>query len=222
MYISSANIKNKTDINHIFIGDITGAAMAPRKRIFKEDILEASIRVIKKQGAASLTVRNIAAELECSTQPIYSEFKNLNCLKDELYKYAAEKYLRFCFSNYKEYAIAFLTFAKKEKELFKFLYLRRRGSEEKLPDDVNYAVTVELLSRNLEMEPERAEQMHHWMQYYCYTMGVMIATDYRDLSPMEMHRELTELYSIMLRHYKEVKSEDELQYWLNKSRNLII
>lgn len=196
--------------------------MPPKKRIFKEDILEASIRVIRKQSASALTVRNIASELQCSTQPIYSEFENLDCLKKELYKYASEKYLRFRFTNYKELAIAFLTFAKKEKELFKFLYLRRRDSGEKLPDDINYTITVELLSKNLEMDPQRAKDMHHWMQYYCYTMGVMMATDYRDLSSEEISHELTELYSIMLRHYKEVKSEEELQYWLNKSRNLII
>ncbi len=196
--------------------------MPPKKRIFKEDILEASIDVIRKQSASALTVRNIAAELQSSTQPIYSEFENLDCLKKELYKYASEKYLRFSFTNYKELAIAFLSFAKKEKELFKFLYLRRRDSGEKLPDDINYTVTVELLSKNLDMDPQRAKDMHHWMQYYCYTMGVMIATDYRDLTAEEMNRELTELYSIMLRHYKEVKSEEELQYWLNKSRNLII
>lgn len=196
--------------------------MPPKKRIFKEDILGASIDVIRKQSASALTVRNIAAELQSSTQPIYSEFENLDCLKKELYKYASEKYLRFSFTNYKELAIAFLSFAKKEKELFKFLYLRRRDSGEKLPDDINYTVTVELLSKNLNMDPQRAKDMHHWMQYYCYTMGVMIATDYRDLTAEEMNRELTELYSIMLRHYKEVKSEEELQYWLNKSRNLII
>lgn len=196
--------------------------MPPKKRIFKEDILEASIDVIRKQSASALTVRNIASELQSSTQPIYSEFENLDCLKKELYKYASEKYLRFSFTNYKELAIAFLSFAKKEKELFKFLYLRRRDSGEKLPDDINYTVTVELLSKNLDMDPQRAKDMHHWMQYYCYTMGVMIATDYRDLTAEEMNRELTELYSIMLRHYKEVKSEEELQYWLNKSRNLII
>ena len=196
--------------------------MPPKKRIFEEDILEASIDVIRKQSASALTVRNIAAELQSSTQPIYSEFENLDCLKKELYKYASEKYLRFSFTNYKELAIAFLSFAKKEKELFKFLYLRRRDSGEKLPDDINYTVTVELLSKNLNMDPQRAKDMHHWMQYYCYTMGVMIATDYRDLTAEEMNRELTELYSIMLRHYKEVKSEEELQYWLNKSRNLII
>ena len=196
--------------------------MPPKKRIFKEDILEASIDVVRKQSASALTVRNIAAELQSSTQPIYSEFENLDCLKKELYKYASEKYLRFSFTNYKELAIAFLSFAKKEKELFKFLYLRRRDSGEKLPDDINYTVTVELLSKNLNMDPQRAKDMHHWMQYYCYTMGVLIATDYRDLTAEEMNRELTELYSIMLRHYKEVKSEEELQYWLNKSRNLII
>ena len=57
--------------------------MPPKKRIFKEDILEASISVIRKQSASALTVRNIAVELQSSTQPIYSEFQNLDCLKKE-------------------------------------------------------------------------------------------------------------------------------------------
>lgn len=58
--------------------------MSARKRIFKEDILSAGIRVIQKHGAEALTVRNIAGELGCSTQPIYSEFRNLDALKAAL------------------------------------------------------------------------------------------------------------------------------------------
>ena len=80
----------------------------------------------------------------------------------------------------------------------------------------------QLLSKNLEMTETQAKDMHRWMQYYCYTQGVMLATDYRDLSLEEMGKELTELFSIMLRHYKAVKSEEELQFWLEKARNLII
>lgn len=196
--------------------------MSARKRIFKEDILSAGIRVIQKHGAEALTVRNIARELGCSTQPIYSEFRNLDALKAALLPYAEEKYLRFSFTNYKELALAFLEFAQTQKELFKFLYLRKRKNGEKIIEDVNYDATVKLLSKNLEMTEKQAKDMHRWMQYYCYTQGVMLATDYRDLSIEEMGKELTELFSIMLRHYKAVKSEEELQFWLEKARNLII
>ena len=196
--------------------------MPAKKRIFKGDILDAGIRVIQKRGAEALTVRNIAGELGCSTQPIYSEFQNSEALKEALLPYAKEKYLRFSYTNYKAFALAFLEFAKTQKELFKFLYLRRRADGENLPEDVNYASTIALLSKNLEMTEAQAKEMHRWMQYYCYTQGVMLATDYRDLSLQETDKELTELFCIMLRHYKAVKSEEELAFWLEKARHLIL
>lgn len=44
------------------------------KKITRQKILEASIDVIKKYGYEKFSVRNIAKQLGCSTQPIYSEF----------------------------------------------------------------------------------------------------------------------------------------------------
>lgn len=196
--------------------------MPPVKRILKEDILRAAANVIHTHGETALSVRNIAKELGCSTQPIYSEFQNIDGLRAELIKYIRQRYLRFSFSNYKDFGQKFLAFASEEKELFRFLYLRRRDSGEKLLDDANYERTVELLAHNLEMPLERAREMHRQMQYRCYGLGVMIATSYRSMTEEEIGRELTDFYSIILRHYKAVSSEEELQYWLNRSRNLIL
>lgn len=195
--------------------------MAPRKKIFREDIFEACAAVLRQGGEAALTVRRIAEAMGCSTQPIYSEFGSLEGLREAFLEWAEERYLRFTSGNYKAFAMAFLRFAQTEKELFKFLYLRRRNPEENLLDDVNYDITVELLSYNLEMTPQEAREMHQRMQYYCYALGVMIATDYREISQEELERELTEFYRIMLGHYKKVKGEAELQYWLDRSRNLM-
>lgn len=89
-----------------------------------------------------------------------------------------------------------MEFAQTQKELFKFLYLRKRKNGEKIIDDVNYDATIALLSKNLEMTETQAKDMHRWMQYYCYTQGVMLATDYRDLSLQEMGKELTELSAL--------------------------
>ena len=53
--------------------------MPARKKIHKEDILEAAVRVVREQGASALSVRNIAKELHVSTQPLYS-IQNLKIL----------------------------------------------------------------------------------------------------------------------------------------------
>lgn len=78
--------------------------MPPRKRILREDVLDAAIRVIRRGGAPALSVRHIAGELACSTQPIYSQFGSLEGLLEALPAYAGEKYLRFCSRSYKGFA----------------------------------------------------------------------------------------------------------------------
>ena len=175
--------------------------MPARKKIYKEDILEAAVRVVREQGVSALSVRNIAKELHVSTQPLYSEFENFDSLKEELLLFAREKYIQIHPHRYKDFGLALLHFAKDEKELFKFL-------------------TIKLLSENLEMDTHSAKELHKKMQYYTYSMAVMIATGYRNISEEEMDRELTDIFKIMLRHYKKIDNEEECDYWLERARNL--
>ena len=195
--------------------------MPRTKRIEKQAILRAAVDVIREKGEQALTVRNIAAMLGCSTQPLYYEFESVEQLRAELLPYVREHYLQFRCSNYKEFGRHFLNFARQEKDLFRFVYLRRREPGETL-DDINYDETIRLLSQNLEMEPDTARRMHHQMQMRCYGLGVMLAIDYCEMSEEDIERELTEFYCIILRHYKGISDDAQLQYWLGRSRNLIL
>ena len=56
----------------------------PRARISKQDILKAAARVIHQRGEHALSVRSIAAELGCSTQPLYSQFGSQEQLQQAL------------------------------------------------------------------------------------------------------------------------------------------
>lgn len=196
--------------------------MPRTKQIEKQDILRAAAEVIRQKGESALTVRSIAGVLGCSTQPLYYEFANIEQLRAELLPYVRQQYLQFRCSNYKEFGRHFLNFARQEKELFRFVYLRRRAPGETLLDDINYDETIRLLSQNLEMEPETARRMHHQMQLRCYGLGVMLATDYLELTEAQIETELTEFYSLILRHYKGITDDARLQYWLGRSRNLIL
>lgn len=196
--------------------------MPRTKQIEKQDILRASAEVIRQKGESALTVRSIAGVLGCSTQPLYYEFANIEQLRAELLPYVRQQYLQFRCSNYKEFGRHFLNFARQEKELFRFVYLRRRAPGETLLDDINYDETIRLLSQNLEMEPETARRMHHQMQLRCYGLGVMLATDYLELTEAQIETELTEFYCLILRHYKGITDDAQLQYWLGRSRNLIL
>lgn len=193
--------------------------MAAKKRIGREEILAAATAVIRQNGASSLTMRRIAEQLGCSTQPLYSEFGSQEQLIEALTAYVRQRFPSAVCSSYRDFGRAFLRFAGEEKELFRFLYLRRRKPEETAVEDINLERTLELLMRSLEMDRKQAEQMHRQMQYYCYGLGTMIATGYRTMTQTEIDRELTDFFSLLLRHYKQAEEEASLTYWLERSRN---
>lgn len=60
--------------------------MARRKEIDKNKILDGAYRLAVKDGIESLTARNIAKEVHCSTQPIYLEFENMTDLRNQVIK----------------------------------------------------------------------------------------------------------------------------------------
>ena len=58
--------------------------MARKCAYTKEMILEAAIKLFKKEGSDAITAKNIAKELGCSVAPIYSVYMSLDDLKRDL------------------------------------------------------------------------------------------------------------------------------------------
>lgn len=195
--------------------------MPPQKRIFQQDILAAAAALVAQQGPQALSVRSLARAMGCSTQPIYSAFANMDALHTALIDYVRERYLRGQASSYKQMALSFLNFARSQKNLFRLIYLRQRPAGETRLEDPNADETIRRLQASLELSGESAAELHRRMEYYCYSMAVMMATGYLEFSEQQVEQELTEYYRIVLSYYKQVKSEEELQHWLQRSRNLL-
>ena len=49
-------------------------------KITREAILKGAAEVVRKEGEQGLNARRIAKELRCSTQPVYSQFRNMEDL----------------------------------------------------------------------------------------------------------------------------------------------
>ena len=55
--------------------------MPPKARITKEMILDTVLDLTRKQGFESVNARSIAAQLRCSTQPIFTCYANMEEMK---------------------------------------------------------------------------------------------------------------------------------------------
>lgn len=105
--------------------------MARKKTIMREHILDGAVRILKRDGIRSITARNVANELNCSTQPIYNEFNNMDGLKEEILKQSTGILIDKVFSkedsDHSLQAVCerYIAFAKDESHLFYSLYVNQ-------------------------------------------------------------------------------------------------
>ena len=52
--------------------------MPPKTKVSKEEILSTAVNLVRNDGENALNARNIARSLGCSTQPIFSNFINMD------------------------------------------------------------------------------------------------------------------------------------------------
>ena len=111
--------------------------MPPKVKITEAKIVNAAIEIVRKKGSDSLNAREIAAHLGCSTQPIFSNFNTMEdlrhkviCAADRIYqKYIKSEIDSKKHPEYKATGMAYIRFAKEEKELFKLLFMRDRSNK---------------------------------------------------------------------------------------------
>lgn len=111
--------------------------MPPKFKFTKEQIITAALNVTRKNGITGLTARELAAELGSSAKPIFGLFQNMEEVQNEVIAAANTLYQSYIqkgmadskYSPYKSSGIAYIQFAKEEKELFKLLFMRDRTGE---------------------------------------------------------------------------------------------
>lgn len=103
--------------------------MSATPKIKKEDLIKGSIKIIRDKGIEELSARNLAKVCNCSTQPIFRIFENMEDLKNTVYDDIYEIQSKYI-SNGENHQVPFIgmglsyiEFAGKEKNLFKFLFM---------------------------------------------------------------------------------------------------
>lgn len=108
--------------------------MPSSPKIKKEDMLQAALELIARDGYAALNIKAVARELGCSTAPISWQFGGMDGLREELIPFA-EQYVEDKY--YSRNDNEFITFEQRGKgtidlalenpNLFRFLYMGERS-----------------------------------------------------------------------------------------------
>jgi len=153
----------------------------PPKTIFsREDVTNAALELVKKNGFRDFTARRVAEELKSSTAPVYSCFSSMEELKKEvlarvekmMFEYAMEKYTSSIFLNM---GTGLALFAGEHSELFRVLLLEGRESAVMFENFIS-ALEQELDRDELVSqlpEPDRKEVMRR-MAIFTYGYATLI------------------------------------------------
>ena len=187
--------------------------MPPRVKVTKEDVINASLDIVRKDGAEAINARNIASFLSCSTQPIFSNFESMDELRlavitkaNELFSEYMEREIKLGeFPAYKASGMAYIRFAKEEKELFKLLYMRDRSGEN-LDADKSLNDRMEAtVHQNTGLDSERSKLFHLEMWAIVHGIATMSASGFLDLDRDLISKMLTDAYQGLKKQYEVPK-----------------
>lgn len=187
--------------------------MPPKFKFTRDEITNAALNVTRKNGISGLTARALAAELGCSVKPIFGLFKNMEEVGQEVFiasdllyqNYLREDMAKGKYSPYKASGMAYIRFAKEERELFKLLFMRDRSREKIEENKEEIRPLMQLIQQNLRISEDEAYLFHLEMWLYVHGIATMIATSYLDWDDEFISRVLTDAYMGLKYRYTEGK-----------------
>ena len=191
----------------------------PRKTvILKEDIIRASVEIVRTSGPDALNARAVAKALGCSTQPVFSNFRNMQDLMDSVVGRSLELYDDFIkkefgrnqgYPPYKTYGMGYIRFAMEESNLFKLLFMRDRRNEESSAEDKTFYEVIPLIMKTLNLTEKEAQMFHLEMWTFVHGIAAMSATSYCSWDMELASKALTDIYQGLILRSGQMKMEAE-------------
>ncbi len=184
--------------------------MPPKVKVTRDDILDAALALVREEGTEALTTRAVAARLKCSTQPIFSNFPNMDGLRRAVLEKAYAMYAQRTFAAmqsgrfppYKASGMAYIEFAVDEPQLFKLLYMRDRTGKEKNDDTAESEKIIAVMRERNGLSYDQARQLHTVLWVLVHGLAVMYATGFQEYKAEEASEILTDAYLGLLGRFQ--------------------
>ena len=192
--------------------------MGRKPNFTREEILNSAFEILKNESLKDVTARNIAKKLGVSTIAIYSAFKSMDELKNELAKKAKTKLFEYTKRDYTDLSIlnigiGICLFAKEEKALFRTIFLREglpREFMDQIMDDFRNLI-YSGFNNNREYN-QFPEDIIEWVikkgWYFSHGYATLICTGfYIDIEFETFKKEVIEMGNVLIEKALEMTKE---------------
>ena len=189
--------------------------MPPKCKFTKQEVVQAALDMTREGGIASVTARALGERLGSSSRPIFSLFQNMQEVQREVIQAADTLYQEYLkrdmeageYPVYKASGMAYIRFAKDERELFKLLFMRDRSAEPPEDEPNELRPLIEIIMKNTGLSEQEAYLFHLEMWVYVHGIATMIATSYLEWRWDTISQMLTDGYMGLKERFckKEIK-----------------
>lgn len=189
--------------------------MPPKPKYKRNEIINGALQLVREEGMSALTARALSERLNCSVAPIFSEFKNMEELKNEVMRSAKDIYdgyikegLKYSLP-FKGAGLKYIEFAQREPNLFRLLFMSEScaGLDNFMLLDENNAKIVGALQSSWGIDIYTARSLHKDIFLYTHGIAVMCATNSCSFTDEEISDRLTFAFTAMLKLFKEKKND---------------
>lgn len=181
----------------------------PKQRITKEMVVEAAFQLARQGGLERVLVKDIAACLGCSVQPIYSYCRNMDGLRRDVFQKVTvfvRDYLAREGGGFQATGQAYVRLAREEPELFKIFTLHPREGVACLNDLYQREAApdmAEAIAGELGLDARAAKRLHLNMIVYTIGLGAIFSVSDPGIPAEEIYTWQEQAFRAFLRQEKE-------------------
>ena len=172
--------------NLIRQGDVK---MPPKAKYTREEIVQIALDLVSEKGIGALNARNLGAAMGTSTRPVFTAFKNMNELTEEVKIAAMHRFDEYAKDDpetgvpaFKNVGLQMILFATEQPKLFQLLYMTENEKSVSFDNLLESKLVgtsqkcIEFIMRDYGLNPEESKLLFRSVWMYTFGIGVLIAS----------------------------------------------
>lgn len=189
--------------------------MPPKQKYTREEVVNAALNIVRREGVSGLTARGLGAELGVSSRPIFTAFRNMDEVQQETLKAARDLYDTYIEKGFSEnpafrgVGMQYFRFAKNEPMLFEWLFMKENSTSVAFGDvlpsiDRNSDRILDSIQNIYGFSKEDAYRLYQVLWVFTHGLACLHISCISRLTDDEVEKLLTEVFTGM---FIKLKSE---------------
>lgn len=193
--------------------------MPPKAKFTKAEIIEAALNIVRADGYEALTSRALGTYLGSSARPIFTVFKNMEEVQQDMIKSAKALYKEYVNKGltteppFKGVGTQYILFAVNEPRLFQLLFMTE---QKQIPDlsgvlpliDESYEQILLSIQDDYKICKAAGKKLYHHLWIYTHGIATLCATKMCRFTDEEISTMITEVCMSILKKLKEGENND--------------